>query len=420
MIQTFFMRIGFISTRFCGTDGVSLESSKWAQVLCSMGHEVFFCAGELGGFASSGTLIPKVHFAHEAIRSISKRAFAGADPGTTCSLVDEIYQIADEMQKPLREFVSSHRLDLIIVQNALAIPMNLPLGVCLARLIGELGLPTIAHHHDFYWERSRYQSGAILDLLDSTFPPDLPNILHVTINTLAQRRLEARRGIKSLVIPNVLDFASPSPGIDDYNCDLRQAIGLASDALFVLQPTRVVRRKGIEMAIEFVRYLGRQNVHLIISHSAGDEGIDYWHWLKREAELMEVDLKLIDRLVAPERSRIGDKKTYALWDLYPHADLVTYPSLYEGFGNALLEAIYFKRLVVVNCYPVYNSDIKPLGFNFIELNGYVSKQAVEEARALLNDPTQVLSIAEANYAIAREHFSFEVLEGKFKRLLSQL
>ena len=35
------------------------------------------------------------------------------------------------------------------------------------------------------------------------------------------------------------------------------------------------------------------------------------------------------------------RKVYTLWDLYHHADFVTYPSTYEGFGNALLEAIYF-------------------------------------------------------------------------------
>ena len=42
------------------------------------------------------------------------------------------------------------------------------------------------------------------------------------------------------------------------------------------------------------------------------------------------------------------RKIYTLFDVYPHADLVTYPSHYEGFGNAFLEAIYFGKPVVVN------------------------------------------------------------------------
>ena len=39
-------RIGFISTRFAGTDGVSLETSKWATVLERLGHECFYFAGQ--------------------------------------------------------------------------------------------------------------------------------------------------------------------------------------------------------------------------------------------------------------------------------------------------------------------------------------------------------------------------------------
>ena len=40
-------RIGFVSTRLAGTDGVSLEVAKWVQVLNGLGHECFFFAGEL-------------------------------------------------------------------------------------------------------------------------------------------------------------------------------------------------------------------------------------------------------------------------------------------------------------------------------------------------------------------------------------
>lgn len=413
------MRIGFISTRLNGTDGVSLEVGKWARVLRRrMGHEVFFCAGELGGYASGGALIPQLHFDHQSIVLLSQRAF-GDNPETNGDkLYDEIYVQADEIRRPLRQFIRSNRLDLIIVQNALTIPMNLPLGICLTGLIAELGISTIAHHHDFFWERHRYQTNAILDLLDTAFPARLPTIQHVTINTIAQERLKARRDIDSIVIPNVHDFATPPPGIDAYNRGFREAVGLTQDDLLVLQPTRVVQRKGIEMALELVHRLGLPNAHLFITHRAHDEGLAYWHWLKREAGVMRVDLRLIDHMIGSERSKIGGHKIYSLWDVYPHADLVTYPSTYEGFGNALLEAIYFKRLVVVNRYPVYNADIGPLGFEFVELDGFVDEAAVEKTRELLADPERVKAMAEKNYAIAQEHFSLEVLECKLRELLA--
>lgn len=410
------MRIGFIATRLNGTDGVSLEVEKWAQVLQRLNHEIFYCAGELGGYASQGTLIPKLHFAHQSIFHLSQKAFESGDLIDAEQVCDEIYLTADEIRAPLREFIRKNKLDMIIVQNALTIPMNLPLGVSLTGLIAELGVDTIAHHHDFYWERQRYQTNTILDLLDTTFPAKLPSIQHVTINTIAQQRLKARRGIDSIVIPNVLDFAADPPRIDEYSKDFRQAVGMKNTEPFILQPTRVVRRKGVEMAIELVHRLGLPEPRLFITHRADDEGLSYWLWLKREATVMGVQIELIDHMVKPQRSKINGHKVYSLWDAYLKADLVTYPSAYEGFGNALLEAIYTGRLTVVNRYPVYNADIKPLGFEFIELDGFVDVASVERTRQLLADPEEAKRMADHNFAIAREYFSLEVLE----RLLGEV
>ncbi len=414
------MRIGFISTRLKGTDGVSLEVEKWSRVLHRLGHEVFYCAGELGGYAKNGTLIPKLHFQHQSIIKLSERAFGEGPQEDPRVLCDEIYQASDEIRAPLRQFIRSNQLDLIIVQNALTIPMNLPLGVSLTGLIAELGLNTIAHHHDFFWERQRYRTNDILDLLDTTFPAKLPTIQHVTINSIAQKRLLARRGIESIVIPNVHDYGTPPPKINGYNRDFRQSLGLENGDLLILQPTRVIQRKGIELSIELVQRLQHPKAHLYITHAATDEGITYWHWLKREATTMSVDLRLIDHMIGEERSRINGHKVYTLWDAYPHADLVTYPSLYEGFGNALLEAIYFKKPIVINRYPVYNADIEPKGFEFVELDGYVDDASIEKTRTLLADPDEGQRMVDKNFEIAREYFSLETLEGKLQAILTNL
>jgi glycosyltransferase involved in cell wall biosynthesis len=411
------MRIGFIATRLHGTDGVTLEVEKWAKVLKNLGHEVYYCAGELGGYAKNGTLIPELHFADQTVYALSERAFGGQDQDGD-ALADQIYSRADEMRAPLRNFIRSNHLDLIIVQNALTIPMNLPLGVSLTGLIAELGIDTIAHHHDFFWERQRYQTNAILDLLDTAFPAKLPNIQHVTINSIAKARLNARRGISSIVIPNVLDFSSPPPQLDKFNKDFRHALGLNKDDLLILQPTRVIQRKGIDMAIEIVKRMDGEKPHLFITHRADDEGLSYWRWLKREASVMDVDVQLIDHVIGPERSKINGHKIYSLWDAYLNADLVTYPSLYEGFGNALLESIYVRKLTIVNRYPVYNADIKPHGFEFIELDGFVDEQSIQKARELLNSTDKVREITEKNFQLAEQYFSLEVLEKNIKELIA--
>lgn len=412
------MHIGFIATRLHGTDGVTLEVEKWAKVLKKLDHEIYFCAGELGGYAKNGTLIPELHFTDQTAYALSQRAFGNEAETDGHELADQIYKRADEMRAPLRSFIRSNHLDLIVVQNALTIPMNLPLGVSLTGLIAELGIDTIAHHHDFFWERQRYQTNAILDLLDTAFPAKLPNIQHVTINSIAKTRLNARRGIESTVIPNVLDFATPPPDVDDYNSDLRASLGLGKEDLFILQPTRVVQRKGIEMAIEIVKQLDLPNPTLYISHRSNDEGLSYWRWLIREASLMGVNVTLIDHWINSQRARVNEHKIYSLWDAYIHSDLITYPSLYEGFGNALLESIYFKKLAIINRYPVYNADIKPKGFEFIELDGFVNGTTVQETKELLNSPDQVKEMTEKNYQIALDNYSLQVLENRLKELIA--
>jgi glycosyltransferase involved in cell wall biosynthesis len=144
----------------------------------------------------------------------------------------------------------------------------------------------------------------------------------------------------------------------------------------------------------------------------------YWRWLKREASVMGVDVQLIDHLIGPNRGTINGHKIYSLWDAYLNTDLITYPSLYEGFGNALLESIYVKKLTILNRYPVYNADIKPIGFKFVELDGFVNEKSVQETRRLMKSPEEVRKITEKNYQLAQEHFSLEVLEAKLKDLLS--
>ena len=93
-------------------------------------------------------------------------------------------------------------------------------------------------------------------------------------------------------------------------------------------------RKGIEHAIKLVSLLGDPRCKLVISHDAGDEGYEYQNLLVELAREEGVDLLLIGDRVSEvrQRDRRG-RKLYTLWDLYPHADLVTYPSTYGVFDR---------------------------------------------------------------------------------------
>jgi glycosyltransferase involved in cell wall biosynthesis len=410
------MRIGIISTRLAGTDGVSLEVAKWVRVLQQLGHEIYFCAGELSGYASQGTLIPRMYFNDPSILALTQAAFGKGSPLSPEQIMDDVERLSREMKPALLSFIRDHQIELLILQNVLAIPMNLPLGHCLTEIISESGIAAIAHHHDFYWERERFQTNVVSDLLETAFPPDLPSIQHVTINSIAQNRLKRRRGIDSIVIPNVIDFNHPVPKKSDLKRDFRAALRLTASEPFVLQPTRVVQRKGIEMAIELLSAMDLAGPKLFITHSAADEGLDYWHWLQHESRMMGVSLQLVDRLVREDEG----PDSFSLADVYLNADLVTYPSIYEGFGNALVEAVYYKCPVVVNRYPVYNCDIRPLGFQFIELDGYVSESAIQQANQVIHSRHISRDIVETNFEIAKANFSMVVLQQKLIQVLEKI
>ncbi len=408
--------VGFISTRLAGTDGVSLETAKWARVFESEGFCCFYFAGELDREPESCYLVPEAHFTHPEIKDIYHKSFDVTVRERTVS--ERIHEMVRVLKDHLYKFIDKFEIDLLIPQNALTIPLNIPLGVAITQVIMETGIPTIAHHHDFYWERDRFMTNGVWDYLHMAFPPNLPSIDHVVINSFADEQLSLRKGISATVMPNIMDFENPPPPSDDYAADVRQALGVEEDELLVLQPTRVVARKGIEMAIELVHRLGMK-AKLVISHASGDEGYDYEQRLREYAELMNVNTIFVSNIINEERGTTKDgRKIYTLEDVYPHADLVTYPSTFEGFGNAFLEAVYFRKPIVVNEYSIYTKDIKPKGFDVIELPGYVTADAVEKTKALLKDPKRIASAVDRNYEIGLRFFSYEVLERQLKHYIA--
>ena len=68
-------RIGFVSTRLAGTDGVSLEVEKWARVLDQMGYACYFFAGESNWPASRSYVVPEAHFKHPEILRLQTDLF---------------------------------------------------------------------------------------------------------------------------------------------------------------------------------------------------------------------------------------------------------------------------------------------------------------------------------------------------------
>jgi mannosylglucosylglycerate synthase len=409
-------QVGFVSTRFEGTDGVSLETRKWATVLERVGHSCFYLAGGCDAPQKHSRIVPEAHFVHPDVKVIYDAAFSQrVRPPSITSLTQELKA---HLKHEIHEFVRQFEIDVLIAENALTIPLNLPLGLALTEFIAETGFPVIAHHHDFFWERPRFLVNCVWDYLNMSFPPHLPPIHHVVINSSAANQLSVRTGISTLIVPNVMDFDMPAPPPDQYSQDLRANLGVGTEELFILQPTRVVPRKGIEHSIELVSMLGLA-ARLVVSHAAGDEGFAYEKRVRDFAALLHVPTNFESEIIKPERGLTADgRKIYTLWDAYPCADLVTYPSSVEGFGNAFLEAVYFRRPIVVNNYTIFAIDIKPKGFQVIEFDGYINQDTVNLARQVLQDPGLAKVMTEHNYQLAERYFSYAVLERKLQMLMA--
>jgi glycosyltransferase involved in cell wall biosynthesis len=411
-------RVAFISTRISGSDGVSLEIGKWATVLERMGVECFYITGESDRAADRTALIEEVHFNHPEILEISQQAFHTEIRSE--HLTNEIKRLTRVIRDRLNQAIRDFCIDGIIPENALTIPMNIPLGIAIVESLQEMAIGCMAHHHDFYWERDRFLVSSVKDLLRYAFPPALPQIQHVVINSLQEEEFSRRTGLSCRIIPNVMDFANPPPAADDYALQFRSQIGLQQDDLMILQPTRVVARKGIEHAIELVGRLGLSHAKLVISHESGDEGDLYLERILDYAKMLNVEIIMAGPWISRHRQRdSAGRPQFTLSDLLAQADLVTYPSEYEGFGNAFLEAIYHRRPVVCNRYLIYRTDIEPCGFKTITFDGFLSHDTIAETKRVLQDASYRQEMVDHNYRIAHKYFSYEVLEAELRLIIER-
>jgi glycosyltransferase involved in cell wall biosynthesis len=123
---------------------------------------------------------------------------------------------------------------------------------------------------------------------------------------------------------------------------------------------------------------------------------------------------------APDLDGKPIRPAHSLHDAYLAADLITYPSLYEGFGNALLEALYYGVPVVVNRYSVYVADIAPLGLRLIEIDGAITDDTVRDVKELLGNPRKIRENARHNFDIARQHLSYRVLRRRLRALINEV
>jgi glycosyltransferase involved in cell wall biosynthesis len=450
--------IGIFHYQVGRTDGVSLEIEKWKRVLEEMGHTVHLCAGDPG--TTECTLIEEMYHHRPDAKRLTYNTFCELrDYADDAAYRAELFSLADVIERKMRDFVAKKGIDFLIPQNVWSVAASPSVSIALARVMRDLRLPVLAHNHDFYWERTggvALTCATAVELAEKYLPPRDPLARHVVINSLAQRELAERKGIKSTVVPNVFDFGAPPWQPDEYNQDFRTRIGLKENDIFVLQATRIVPRKGIELAVDFVRaldtperralfktrglYDGRsfdddsRIVLVLAGYTRDDATGNYLKHLKQKIERAGINALFIEDMVEGQRQTRDGDKTYSLWDTYVLADLVTYPSLAEGWGNQFLEALRARLPIMLFEYPVYRADIKVKGFRVISLGSEIQGQddlglvqiaphvieaAADRAVELLTDVRLRQKTVEHNFQLGRQHYSLESLRGYLEPLIEE-
>ena len=416
--------------RIGDVDGVALEAEKWIRVLERMGNQVFILSGRFKGHpvpADRETHLPILSFFSPDCEWEQNRAFfyAPDDPDELLVTLDNnAHNIATE----IFAWALRNKIDVLLSENASALPCHLSMGLGIKLAVERMDIPVVTHDHDYAWERgSRYVSPfpEITCLVHDTFPlRSAPQIRHAVINSAAKEEIKRRFDVDAYVVPNVMDFKRPFGMPDEYNGDLLEEIGFDHDDIPVFQITRIVERKGIEVAIDLIRQLDDPRIKLVITGSAADD--ERKGYFKRLVDQI-AEQGIGDRVrfayhrILSNRDHLPDgRKIYSLSDAYASSTACTFFSTYEGFGNAFVEAILARRPVFVNNYkPVFWPDIGSKGFKCVMLeDNQLTDEALEEVDAILHNPELRKDIAEHNFQIGREHFSYEVLQDKLEEIFT--
>ena len=419
------MKVGIIIARIGGIDGVALETEKWIDILVKQKHEIFIITG------SNERLLPLKYdltispilsfFSPECLREQDEAFYSFTE--TPEELVDFIEQNGNKIFNILINWASEKNLDYLIIQNASSLPSHISLGVGINKAVQKLCLPTLAHNHDFAWERGiRYQTPhkLINNIMATNFPLKQDHVKNVVINTPAKESMQRRYKLSSTMIPNVMDFSKPYAQDTATNKKIKEKLKVEQDDILLFQITRIVARKGIGVAINLIHKLNNPKVKLVITGDATDDHGDvYLERLKNRIKKLGIEKQILFAGDLFSRHSPSDN-VYTLDEAYAVSNACTYFSLYEGFGNAFVEAICAKKPIFVNNYkPVFEADLKSKKFDVVVIeDNLLTDDSIQQIEKVIYHSKDNIERAEYNYQIAKQHFSYEVLEQHIDALVN--
>lgn len=297
------------------------------------------------------------------------RTVAGA--GVADVVVPSLAIDADERVEPGDVEAALGDADLVVVDNLCSLPLNPEAAAAVAATLR--GRRAVFRHHDLPWQRARFA--------DHPPPPDDLAWIHVTVNDLSRMQL-AERGIDAVTVRNTFD-PDPPPG-DRAATRAHHRVG--ADRLLVVQPTRAIARKGVPLGVALAERL---------------DAALYWLVGPTEEDYHDGLASVLGR--ARVRVARGLPRGFDIADAYAAADVVAFPSEWEGFGNPVIESALYRRPLALRRYPVA-VELERFGFRWFDIDD------LSVARA---DP----ELLEHNRAVARRHFSLHDLPERIEGIL---
>jgi len=336
-----------LSYRLGGADGVAVEARKWEWALHELGFSVRRVAGELDdGLRPDDAWLPFL--------AIDPAEGSTPDPGALAA--------------------SLAGADLVVVENLCSLPINPDASALAAEVLAAHNGAVAFHHHDLPWQRAGLAT-------PEDIPPHRPNSLHATVNDYSRIQLE-HRGFEAVTIRNAFDLDPPKGD----RAATRDRFGFAPDDLVLLQPARAIPRKNVPAAVEFATELAALETRTVRLWITGppEDGYDL----------------VFARILADATIPITVGRAASASDAYAAADLVVYPSTWEGFGNPVIESIAHRRPIVVGSYPVLD-ELRAFGVELLSIDD------PEAAGGWLRDPRP--ETLELNVDRVRPHCSIRDL-----------
>src|SRR5258706_15655087 len=88
------------------------------------------------------------------------------------AMTRRVNELKDYFKKQLYEFAHRFGLELIIIENAVTIPLNLPLGLALTEFIAETGFPSSVNQINFFGNRRAFRAISEVIFVAPPFPPN--------------------------------------------------------------------------------------------------------------------------------------------------------------------------------------------------------------------------------------------------------